>query len=385
MNAAISSKHWAVAAALLVALLGMVVAGAGAAVGDQPPIVWRWDATGPLPQEHTDHTATLLADGRVLVVGDADMSRTTAAIYDPAGGTWSETGPLVTPRYGHTATLLADGRVLVAGGWLNEHQVHRTAELFDPTTGLWTAAADMLWTRADHAAVLLPDGDVLVMGGELSLAGIPFVERYDPATDTWTVAGEMNKGRALHTATLLDDGRVLVVGGYLPGNVAEVYDPATDAWRYTGGRSIDFPDYHAAVRLDDGRVYVVDREVAGLYDPAAEAWTSLDSPAVGDRFAMTLLADGRVLVAGGDESPDFPPVTFYFDTTVLVDVTGGQWEYANAMLWGRAGHTVTRLADGSVLAAGGLNNPSTAEVFRPHTLTEMVVVPVVMGGFDVGE
>ena len=114
------------------------------------------------------------------------MSRTTAAIYDPAGGTWSETGPLVTPRYGHTATLLADGRVLVAGGWLNEHQVHRTAELFDPTPGLWTAAADMLWTRADHAAVLLPDGDVLVMGGELSLAGIPFVECYDPATDTWT-------------------------------------------------------------------------------------------------------------------------------------------------------------------------------------------------------
>ena len=69
----------------------------------------------------------------------------------------------------------------------------------------------------------------------------------------------MNKGRAYHPATVLLDGRVLVVGGYLPGNVAELFDPATDTWRAMPGRGVGFPDWHAATRLDDGRVLVTAR------------------------------------------------------------------------------------------------------------------------------
>lgn len=379
MKAVTGGKQWT-AAALLIALVGVLVGVAvvEATTGGQPPVFWRWGLTESLPQGHTGHTATLLADGRVLVVGDVGLSRTPAALYDPAGNTWSEIEPPATPRYGHTATLLADGRVLVAGGMLNPDEVHRAVELFDPATGTWTAAADMLEARAYHAAALLPDGDVLVMGG---LNGAASVERYDPATDTWTIADAMNKRRAGHTATVLDDGRVLVVGGYLPGNVAELYDPATGTWRYTGGRGAGFPGYHAAVRLDDGRVYVVGRHVAGVYDPATEAWTALYSPADGDLFAAALLGDGRVLISGGYESLVYPPVTIYYETTVLVDVIAGQSEYAHSMRWGRAGHTATRLLDGSVLAAGGDEAASTAEVFRLVTLTEELFVPVIMAGY----
>jgi hypothetical protein len=58
------------------------------------------------------HAATLMPDGRVLVVGDDS-----AELYDPATNTWSTAGELNLPRFDlHTATLLGDGRVLVVGG-----------------------------------------------------------------------------------------------------------------------------------------------------------------------------------------------------------------------------------------------------------------------------
>lgn len=386
MRAAIRGKQAAALAAALWLVVVLAVQGQGTSeralpLDGQPSVAWRWEATGPLPEGHFFHTATLLADGRVLVVGDFGLSQTTAALYDPASNTWAETGPLTTPRYGHTATLLADGRVLVAGGVVDQYQVNRSVEVFDPATNTWAAAADMPTERAFHAAALLPDGKVLVLGGalgQISTSGMAAVELYDPATDTWAYAEPMNKARAYHSATVLADGRVLVVGGYQPGNVAELYDPTTGQWHYTGGRGVAFPERHAAVRLDDGRVYVVGLAGAAVYDPAAEAWTAQSSPAMGEGFAAALLGDGRVIVSGGFYEYGFPPWPTYVDTTVLVDVPTGLWEYANWMQAGRAGHTLTRLADGSVLATGGLNNPTTAEVFRAYALTEQLFVPMVM-------
>ena len=79
------------------------------------------------------HTATLLADGRVLIAGRAAMARS-AEIYDPKTGTFSPTGSMTTARAAaHTATLLADGRVLVAGGHPRRSDAAlASAELYDP-------------------------------------------------------------------------------------------------------------------------------------------------------------------------------------------------------------------------------------------------------------
>ena len=79
---------------------------------------FQWEYTGSLNTARFHHTATLLPDGRVLVVGgeSGHDPLASAELYDPATGTWSDTGSLRTARDSHTATLLPNGMVLVAGG-----------------------------------------------------------------------------------------------------------------------------------------------------------------------------------------------------------------------------------------------------------------------------
>ncbi|CAF3965167.1 unnamed protein product, partial [Rotaria sp. Silwood1] len=49
---------------------------------------------------------------------------------------WSITGSMITVRTDHTASILTNGNVLVAGGG---HRTHlSSAELYDPSTGTWT-------------------------------------------------------------------------------------------------------------------------------------------------------------------------------------------------------------------------------------------------------
>jgi N-acetylneuraminic acid mutarotase len=81
-------------------------------------------------------TTTLLADGRVLVEGGKNCSvvpgsLSSAEIYDPATGQWSQTGSMASAHSGQTATLLKDGRVLIVAGC----EAHTTAEMYDPATG----------------------------------------------------------------------------------------------------------------------------------------------------------------------------------------------------------------------------------------------------------
>jgi hypothetical protein len=194
----------------------------------------------------------MLPDGRVLIVGGESRAASgstdliaSTEIYDPATNSWSATGPLTSGRQGHTATVLKDGKVLVVGGQANLTRgddltfvagglaalvPSASAELFDPQTNSWKPVAPLASERAEHTTTLLPDGTVLVVGGVSSAGDAPIAtsERYDPATDRWTVASAPT-ARAGHTATLLPDGTVLVVGGKGSGGTyvatAERYAP----------------------------------------------------------------------------------------------------------------------------------------------------------------
>jgi hypothetical protein len=108
----------------------------------------------------SSHTATLLANGKVLVAGGGAGNE----LFDPVTGTFAPTGDMITPRNLHTATRLGDGTVLVTGG-INDNAFLSSAELFDPANGSFTAVKNMGYARAEHRATLLATGEVLIVGG----------------------------------------------------------------------------------------------------------------------------------------------------------------------------------------------------------------------------
>jgi hypothetical protein len=134
------------------------------------------------------------------------------------------TGPaLIEARDDHTATLLADGRVLVTGGQHPNGESVDTAEILDdvtamPTSSFRVLASRMSTSRADHIALRRPDGTVLLLGGELDPPAGPdviltAVDRFDPATETFLALPDLQSGRDDHRAAVLTDGRILVTGG----------------------------------------------------------------------------------------------------------------------------------------------------------------------------
>ena len=169
------------------------------------PATDTWVAAGRLNLPRTQGTLTLLRDGRVLAAGGGveagpDWNSTASVeLFDPKSGAWTLTAHMSVARARQTATLLADGEVLVAGGATTFHgetgSVTANAELYDPKAGTWRAAAPMSHPRYVHGAALLPDGRVLVAGGWYATSNSDpsheTAEIYDPAANRWTATGSM--------------------------------------------------------------------------------------------------------------------------------------------------------------------------------------------------
>lgn len=359
------------------------------------PAIGKWLTQPNTPnQPRFNHTATLLANGKVLIAGgsDANGAMKFSELYDPATDTWTRTGDMLTSRTGHTATLLRNGKVLATGGVQAGGAILNSAELFDPVTGAWSATANtMPNNRTDHTATLMADGRVLVTGGWNVAAGTNILKNcdiYDPATNSWTSINGMNQARRFHTATLLFDGRLLVVGGDTTSSLmtSELFDPATGRWTQQTSTMHVGHFRHTATLLPNGKVLVVSglqsnsglptaySGSANLFDPAGQGkWDSVTAPNGRDGHTATLMPNGKVLIVGGytiQSSGGSGSTINNLDVVELYDPGKGTsvpFSGTTNITFPRDSHTATLLPNGRVLIVGGraqvtAANGSTVEV-----------------------
>lgn len=384
-----ASRSGAVGAGALAGALGAAVLLAAPA----PARAGAWTTVGPMKGPRAFPTLTLLPDGRALAAGGLSTYAGTVAsgsaeLFDPGTGAWAGAAPMLQARFEHVAASLADGRVLVAGG-RGAGAPLQLAEIYDPVTATWSPAAPMHEVRYWCTATRLADGRVLVAGGLKSDASaFEEVEIYDPVADTWASAAPMIDARARHTATLLADGRVLVAGGVGLWNdtgalaTAELFEPVHGFWTPAGKMAAP-RGQHSATLLADGRVLIAGGEglngslvfpaAAEIYTPATGAWTAaaaLHAPRAG--HAAAALRDGKVLVAGGHVGAD----TLRLDSVELYDPGADAWTDDAPMHVARDYAGVALLGDGRLLVAGGSSPLDTiskaqteVEIYQPVTGT----------------
>ena len=341
------------------------------------------------------HTATLLDDGRVLVAGGRRLGEygstdANAQTYDPALGVWRKASSMVQPRFVHTATLLEDGRVLVVGG--RAPFLLRGAEVYNPSTNTWSSAGRLANARAYHAAVRIGDGLVMVIGGmSVSPEGeIPTAttEIYDAFTESWIPASDMATARAAPTMVAFPDGRVLVTGGIGPdGDVvasAEMYSPSTGLWEPVGAMAEPRAG-HTATLLPEGRVLVAggisdDSGIAlatvELYDPVIGEWSQSGGMSEGRlRHTASLMLGGNVVVIGG--ALEGQPTTLEesgatLGSAEIYERSTGSWASVDDMNSQRSNHATVVLDSGLVMTMGGWIGGgrfmfSPAEILDPST------------------
>lgn len=285
------------------------------------------------------HTATTLNDGTVLIVGgqiDNSGNPTlalTAEIFNPGTGTFvTIANPPHVPRTGgHTATLLADGTVLIAGG-LNGGVPLAEAEIYSPANQMFIPVGSLNHARYQHTATLLANGKVLIAGGPDNTA-----ELYDPVAQTFALTGNLNSARLNPSGTLLANGQVLIAGGLSNNNTgsfntAELYNPAAGTFTLTNGTLNAARGAHTATLLADGTVLLAGgfncpppscgNDILGsaeVYNPSTGVFSNTGSLITGRwQDAAIALNDGTVLVAGGFGGGNFLGSTERYYSTAPV-------------------------------------------------------------------
>ncbi len=352
--------------------------------------------------------STLLPNGDVLLTGVSTSwgAEKRALLFHPGDNDRRTPFELLENgmhyyREGNTATLLNNGKVLLVGGafisarheddegvyFLKEY--NSSAELYDPASKTFTEIpGGSIQTRTDPAVTPLQDGRVLIVGGDVDSEGLPTftntAEIYDPSSNTFKRAGAPTQDEYFSTATLLPSGKVLMAGGI--SQDAEIYDPTKDAFSVTGRMPEGTYTAHKtsmAFMLPNGQVLVTGtvfahlandnhepHPFATLYDPEKGTFAPTGAPnTLRSDASGVQLSDGRVLLTGGYQLRGSLKVS----SSEIYDAATGQFTMDASLHTGRSNGIATLLKDGRVLVYGGSGEnqyPSlpelmTSEIYTP--------------------
>jgi hypothetical protein len=377
--------------------------------------IGEFSSPGQLLFSRFGHTASLLPDGQVLIVGGAAGGSPdaptdlvgTAEFYDTSAGFY-DASDLVEARIYHTSTVLADGRVLVYGGMGTGGGAIATAEVFDDGMFESLVLDPAPEPRLGHTASLLPDGRVLIAGGaaDFPVASSPRGDAFiiDPQSgETTPVQNQLARPRAFHKSVPTGNmvGEVVLAGGFDDLEVTdtlEIYTPDSNDFRGLNPsgegrqRMLAARAGHSATLLLDGNVLLMGGRNQDPFGADGDSLLSVDvwsveldglidtggslPQAAREWHTATVLEDNRILTAGGRTREQ--GVSTYLDTaelfepddhvsTVEYDCTFAPVE-EDRLSQSRVLHTATMLPDGNVLIVGGLNEGgvvSNAEIYNP--------------------
>ncbi|MCU0658788.1 MAG: hypothetical protein MUF64_27075, partial [Polyangiaceae bacterium] len=293
------------------------------------------------------------------------------AVLDPV---WTSTASLAQDRGNMPSVLLPSGRVLVAGGRACVSSACTTldsTELFDPTTDTWSLVGNLPSPR-DRFALLLLQGKACALGGDLGNSSSSDLLRFDEATGQWSALAPMNRVRANATAVVLQDKKTLAVFGGVdlqkPNNFdpvhggtepqIELYDGSTNTWSLAGAL-LQGRFWATSSLLADGRVLTAGgtkcsncgpMPKAEVYDPVSKSSSPLpDMPTarLGHETVPIVVNGAPVQLAIGGGTPK----SEYYDPAQ------NTWVPVGNMAENRAFFGTVQRPDGSILVAGGGNIP----------------------------
>jgi hypothetical protein len=353
--------------------------------------------------QRAGHTASLLPDGRVFIVGGFryDGTNRTALFdtefYDPASGSF-EAGPALAqpggvqmPRAFHTANVLPRNQVLIYGGERyaaegNAPTPQATVLIFDVDNSVYLSIPSRSnppsIARTRHLALSAADGRVLLAGGQTggNLTTVKEVEWFEAAPPYVHLVPDVNLPRTEASgAVLLDGGVVLVAGGvdetgelsdevhwfqYSGDTFKRIGEVAFLNQKRRGAAGVTFSDSRTVAIMGgyrDAKIQTPEPSMEAIR--TAESTISLATATVGERgdVCATLLQQGSILVTGGRKRRTTGGVVAD-DSSTLVRLDSN---LANLTASGAAPlkvprywHTCTPLRDGSVLVLGGVDDSS---------------------------
>jgi len=381
--------------------------------GLQAPIALDplWNPAEQMAKSRVGHTATLLNDGRVLVVGgaaisggttDVDIAHNHAEVYDAKTDGWTATPALASARTFHAAAKLPDGKVMVFGGALREPiglsdvRSLSSTEVYDPATNTWSVGTPLPSTRTHHGAVALSDGKILVVGGRSNFvlgAPPPPPVRFDPVAKTFTALTWPSSATVPHRPHFVPiSGNRVVIAGCDPDSTTFcaptslfLYDEASSTFSVLGTtkrsrfnlRDFSFTAFAKLPMGDQLLALGGSDDSVERFDVAAKLSNvafELDDPWSG--MSATSLPSGDIIALGG-----FVSGGTGFADSVIKPFPLGYLRHAKTNSWLRATqpstrrwfHTATLLNDGSVMIAGGRNKDgvlASVEIWRPLPLGE---------------
>jgi len=364
----------------------------------------EWVFVSSMTTPRAYHTSTLLPNGNVLIAGGTNGSSgsstvlMSAEIYYPDTNKFVKTSSMTTARMWHTATLLADGNVLVTGGMSNGSYLN-SAEIYITTAATWQPITSVMSVqRAQHTATFLKDNRVLIAGGITSGGVTNSVNLFNPITRTFTTTSNMISPRTFHSATLLKDGRVLVVGGtngYSTLDTSEIFTGSS--WQTVeilgGNKNLTERAKHTATLLPNGKVMIVGGEKPSMPRGFAEGFdvdfsTFQIQGLIDKRTGHTtvLTSSGYVVAIGGFDGNKYLDTVNKIYFTYEPDIEGFEYDrrrqpiISTATMYFDRNDNITLLSGATNFhsmseASGGGSGPRNSSFFAPRVYLNAVDNP----------